>query len=193
MAPNCRALPLCCPESLVLVGGAAVRPDVCPQPTTGATVRLVCTLSSPLPGAGLTVEWCGPCWATCTLPGLLCCFSEIWCISQGGSSRCTGLGGAGLARFAIGGPLREGPQREGGRSVRGMDPQKHSVGHLRGARKLSDGNWFHLAFRLGDGRGRWRWPALLFPSELSSVFPGSTTLPPSVLLPSPSPSRDVDL
>ena len=27
----------------------------------GATVRLVCTLSSSLPGAGLTVEWCGPC------------------------------------------------------------------------------------------------------------------------------------
>ena len=45
----------------MLVGGAAVRPDVCPQPTAGATVRLVCTLSSPLPGAGLTVEWCGPC------------------------------------------------------------------------------------------------------------------------------------
>ena len=43
----------------MLVGGAAVRPDVCPQPTTGATVRLVCTFSAPLPGAGLTVEWCG--------------------------------------------------------------------------------------------------------------------------------------
>ena len=26
-----------------------------------AAVRLVCTLSSPLPGAGLTVVWCGPC------------------------------------------------------------------------------------------------------------------------------------
>ena len=24
-------------------------------------IRLVCTLSSPLPGAVLTVEWCGPC------------------------------------------------------------------------------------------------------------------------------------
>ena len=44
-----------------MVGGAAVRPDVCPQPTAGATARLVCSLSSPLPGAGLTVEWCGPC------------------------------------------------------------------------------------------------------------------------------------
>ena len=43
----------------MLVGGAAVRPDVCPQPTAAATVRLVCTLSSPLPGAGLPVG--GPC------------------------------------------------------------------------------------------------------------------------------------
>ena len=60
VAPNCRALPLCCPEKLVLVGGATVRPNICPQPTTGATARLVYTLSSPLPGAGLTVEWCGP-------------------------------------------------------------------------------------------------------------------------------------
>ena len=45
----------------MLVGGDAVRLNVCPQPTTGATVRLVCTLPSPLPGAGLTVEWCDPC------------------------------------------------------------------------------------------------------------------------------------
>ena len=45
----------------MLVGGAAVRPNICTQPTAGAIVRLVCTLSSRLPGAGLTVEWCGPC------------------------------------------------------------------------------------------------------------------------------------
>ena len=43
----------------MLVGGVTVTPDVCPQLTPGATVRLVCTLSSPLPGAGLTVEWFG--------------------------------------------------------------------------------------------------------------------------------------
>ena len=61
VAPNCRALSLCCLEKLVLVGGAAVGPDVCPQLTTGAGVRLVCTISSFLPGAGLTVKWGGPC------------------------------------------------------------------------------------------------------------------------------------
>uniref|UniRef100_A0A8C9CWF1 E3 ubiquitin-protein ligase HERC2 n=1 Tax=Panthera leo TaxID=9689 RepID=A0A8C9CWF1_PANLE len=37
VAPNCRALPLCCLEKLVLVGRVTVRRDVCPQPTTGAT------------------------------------------------------------------------------------------------------------------------------------------------------------
>ena len=30
-------------------------------------------------------------------------------ISQDGSTRCTGAGGAGLAHFAVGGPLQEGP------------------------------------------------------------------------------------
>ena len=37
----------------MLVDGAAVRPVVCPHPTTGATVRLVCAFSSPLLGVGL--------------------------------------------------------------------------------------------------------------------------------------------
>ena len=53
--------------------------------------------------------------------------------------------------------------QEGGRSVGGMDPQKHSVGCLHGASKFSDGNWFPLGFRLGDERGRWHFPAPLFP------------------------------
>ena len=52
---------------------------------------------------------------------------------------------------------------EGGRPVRGMDPQKHSIGHLHGTSKFSDRNWFPLEFRLGDGRGRWCLPMPLFP------------------------------
>ena len=59
-----------------------------------------------------------------------------------------------------------------------MDPQKHSVGCLRSARKLGDRNWFRLGFQLGHGRGRWHWPAPFFPAELNSVFWGSTPLPP---------------
>ena len=76
--------------------------------------------------------------------------------------------------------------REGGRPVGGMDPQKHSVGCSRSANKFGDGNWFPLGFQLGNGRGRWCWPAPLFLVELSSVFQGSTSLPPSVLSPSSS-------
>ena len=45
-------------------------------------------------------------------------------------------------------------------------------------------NWFPLGFWLGDVRGRWRWPAPLFPAKLSSALRGSTTLPPVVLQPS---------
>ena len=83
--------------------------------------------------------------------------------------------------------------QEGGRSVGVMDPQKHSVGHLLSASKFGDGNWFPLEFRLVDGRGRWCLPVPLFPTNLSSVFQGSTTLPPSVLSPSLlSESRAVD-
>ena len=172
-----------------MVERAIVRPNVCPQPTAGATFRLVCTLSSPLPGAVLTVEWCGPC--------LGCCFDGIWHISQGGSRRCTGAGGAGSARFAVGGPLQEGPcstGREAGRPFGGMDPQKHSAGCLHGASKFGDRNWFPLGFWLGGGRGRWCWQVPLFPTQLSSVFQSSTTLPPGVLLSSPlSESRAIDL
>ena len=86
---------------------AAVRPDVCPQPTAGATVRLVCAFSSPLLGAGFTVGWCGPCLGYLHTARLV--VLGIWRISRGGSTRCTGAGGAGSARFASDGPLREGP------------------------------------------------------------------------------------
>ena len=41
-------------------------------------------------------------------------------ISRGGSTRCTGVGGTGLAHFAIGGPLREVPCS----TRREADPQR---------------------------------------------------------------------
>ena len=67
--------------------------------------------------------------------------------------------------------------QEGGRPVGGLDPQKHSVGHLRGASKFGDGNWFPLGFQLGDGRGRWRWPVPLFPLRAELCLLGLNNSP----------------
>ena len=50
--------------------------------------------------------------------------------------------------------------------------------------KFHDGNWLPLGVWLGDGWGRWRWRAPLFPAKLSYVAWGSTILPPVVLQPS---------
>ena len=83
-------------------------------------------MSDPSPPLGPQSDWCvpylpffqgqdslwngvAPVWATCTLPGLWCCFYGIWHISQVGSARWTEVGGADSARFAFGGPLQEGP------------------------------------------------------------------------------------
>ena len=181
----------------MLVGGAAVRPYICPQPTAGASQTGV-YLISPIP-RGRT--HCGVVWplsgllAHCQACGAASMGSGQGCISRGGSPRYKGVGGAGLACFVVGGPLWEGPcsmGREAGRPVGGMDPQKHRVGYLPGASKFGDRNWLPLGFWLGDGRGRWLFPAPLFPVELSSVFWSSTPLPPSVLSPSCSLSRAAD-
>ena len=97
---------------------------------------------------------------------------------RGGRSRLSSLF---LWRSASGGALRH---QEGVRPAGGMDPQKHSFGCLCGASKFPGRNRFPLGFSLGDGRGRWRWRAPLFPTKLSSVVRGSTTVPPVFLQPS---------
>ena len=61
---------------------------------------------------------------------------EVWIrkVHRGGRGRLSLL----CHRWSTaGGALKH---REGGRPIRGMDPQKHSVGRLRGASKFSDGN-----------------------------------------------------
>ena len=168
-------------------------------------------MSAPSPLLGPQSDWCvpylslsqgqdslwsgvDPVWVTCTLPGLWCCFDGIWSISQGGSSRCTGVGGADSARFAFGGPLQEGPcstSREADLSE-GWIHRSTVLGIC--AVQASSVNWFPLGFRLGDGRGRWCWPAPFLPAELRSVSWGSITLCPGILSPSLlSKSRAVDL
>ena len=93
----------------MLVGRAAVRPDVCPSPPLGPQSDW-CLPYLPL-SQGQNSLWSGvaPVWASCTLPGLWCCFDGIWRISWGGSTRYTVAGGVGSARFAFSGPLQEGP------------------------------------------------------------------------------------
>ena len=152
---------------------------------------------APSPPLGPQSDWCvpylslsqgqdslcsgvAPVWATCTLPGLWCCFNGIWRSSRGGSARCTGAGGADSDCFAFSGLLLEGPcgTRREADPLEGWIHKKHSVGCLRSAGKFHDGNWFPLGFWLGDGRGRWRWQAPLLPAKLRSVVGGSATLPP---------------
>ena len=58
---------------------------------------------------------------------------------------------------------------EGGRPIRGMDPQKHSVGRLRGTSKFGDGNWFLWNFSWEMGVGNVACQCLCSPAELSSV------------------------
>ena len=95
---------------------------------------------------GRTQLWSGvaPVWTTCTLPGLLCCFHGIWRISQGGSTRCTGAGGAGLAHCAITSPMQESPCRTGREAEPsvGWIHRSTTLGVLCSALKFPDGNWF---------------------------------------------------
>ena len=66
------------PKKLSLLGGPAVRPDICPQPTGGSAVRLVCVLIFFFPQAAVTFGvMLVPVGAACTLPGLWHCFGWV--------------------------------------------------------------------------------------------------------------------
>ena len=64
--------------------------------------------------------------------------------------------------------------REGGRTVGGMNPQKHSIGCLR-LKQVHVG--FPLGFCLGDGQGRWCFPAPLFLRQAELCPPGLNNCP----------------
>ena len=116
-------------------------------------------------------------------------------IRQGGSARCTGAGGAGLACFVVSGPLREGPcstRREAGPSE-GWIHRNIALGVcvVQASLVTGTGSLWNFGWGMGDGNGACQ--HLCSPAKLSSVFLGSTTLPPGVLSPSPlSKSRAVD-
>ena len=138
----------------MLVGRAAVRPNVCPQPTAGATVRLVCTLSSPLPGAGLTMGWCGPClgyFHTARLVVLLLwdlAYQPGWIrkLHRAGRGRLSSLC---LLWSAVGGALWH---QEGGQTRWRDGSTEAQRWAFVGASKFREGNWFPLGFWLGMAR-----------------------------------------
>ena len=178
VARNCRALPLCCLENLCWWVGRQSDPMSVRSPPLGPQSDC-CVPYLPL-YQGQDSLWIGvaPVWATRTLPGLWCCFSGIWYISWGGSTRCTGAGGAGLACFAVSGPLRE----ESCSTQREADPLER---------------WIHRSTALGvctvqassvRGAGGWERDTALgsafIPCQAELCFLGFTTLPLGVLSPS---------
>ena len=73
--------------------GSEVIPDICPQPTTGTTVGLVCVVSSPFTRVGISLEWYCPlsrllalCQASAT--ALDCLLPRV--IEGGRSEECRG-------------------------------------------------------------------------------------------------------
>ena len=169
-------------------------------------------VSAPSPPLGPQSDWCvpylplsqgqdslwsgvAPVWATCTLPGLWCCFDGIWHISRAGSARCKGVGGTGLARFAISGPLREGPCSTGREAAlsEGWLHRSTALGifMVQATLVMGTGSLWNFSWGMGEGDGACQ--SLCSPAKLSSVFWVSTTLPPGVLLPSSlSKSRAAD-
>ena len=132
-------------------------------------------MSAPSPPLGPQSEWCVPylllsrgrthCGEVWPLSGLLaycqaCGAASMGsgkgCISPGGSTRFTGVGGAGSAHFAVGGPLQERPCSTGreANSSEGWIHRSTALGVC--AMQAGSVKWFPLGFRLGDGRGRWR-------------------------------------
>ena len=161
----------------MLVDGATVRPDVCLQPTCWGHSQTGVYLLFPSPRGRIHCGVAWPVLATCTLPGLWCWGSGVLAgmVRQGawGQEGQAQLTSPSVIRFRLGPVAAGGSQTAAG----GMDPQKHSVGCLHGARKVSDRNWFPLGFWPGNGRGRWRWQAPLFPVKVSSVIPGLSKSP----------------
>ena len=134
-------------------------------------------MSVPSPPLGPQSDWCVPylplsqgqnslwsgvalVWATCTLPGLWCCFDGIWHISWGGSARCTGARGAGSALFAFSGPLQEGPCRTG----RELDPMEGwihrstvlGVCMVQASSVMGTGSLWDFGWGMGEGYGAYQ-------------------------------------
>ena len=70
-----------------------------------------------------------------------------------------------------------GPAAAGGSQTHQRDGSVEAQRWVFARSKFPGRNWFPLGFWLGDGRGRWRWRAPLFPTKLSSVVWGLSNSP----------------
>ena len=102
-------------------------------------------------------------------------------ISSGGSATCTGLGGAGLASFALSGLLWEGPCSTGREAdlLEGSIHRSTALGGctVQASSVTGTGSLWNFSWGMGEGNGVCQ--CLCSAAELSSVFQGLTTLPPS--------------
>ena len=162
-----------------------------PSPPLGPQSDWCVPYLPPLPGAGLTVEWCGPSGllAHCQACGAASMGSGQGRISSGGSATCTGLGGAGLASFALSGLLWEGPCSTGREAdlLEGSIHRSTALGGctVQASSVTGTGSLWNFGWGMGEGNGACQHQAL--------SFQGSTTLPPGILLPSLlSESRPID-
>ena len=156
-------------------------------------------MSAPSPPLGPQPDWCVPylplsqgqdslwsgvasVWSTCTLPGLWRCFNGIWSISRVEPRDAQGQEGQAQLTLPLVVRFGRGPVAPGRSQTRRRDVSTEAQ-HWVFARckQVRDGNWFPLGFWLGNGQGRWHFPAPLFPAKLSSVLRGSTSLLPVVL------------
>ena len=131
-------------------------------------------MSAPSPPLGPQSDWCVPylplsqgqdslwsgvasVWATCTLPVLWYSLDGIWHITRGGPARCTGVGGAGSAHFAFGGPLRKRPCSTG----READPSEGwicrstalGVCSVQAISVTGAGFFWNVSWGMGEGNG----------------------------------------
>ena len=153
-------------------------------------------MSVPSPPLGPQSDWCvpylplsqgqnslwsgvAPVWATCTLPGLWCCFDGIWHISWGGSTRCTGAGRAGLARFAFSGPLRDGPCGTGREAnlSEGWIPRSTALGIcvVQASSVMGIGSLWDFSWGMGEGDGACQ--HLCSPNQAELCVPGLNSPP----------------
>ena len=180
----------------MLVGGATVKPDVCPKPMRGPQTGVYLILPSPRGRNHWGVVWpLSGLLGHCQACGAALMGSGQGHIRRGGSTKCTGAGGTGLARFVLSGPLKEGPcntGREAGPSV-GWIHRSIALGicWVQASSVTQTCSLWNFSWGMGEGSGACQ--CLCSPAELSCVFRSSTTLPPCVLSSSLlSKSRAVD-